>query len=260
MCFLPCATNAKEKKPLSWSHCVKDCFDGLQTACWNHRLRTQGCPASRGDAAGGQGDEKGALPRSGTTSMSRGKALWPHGGWKTSKPHAEVISHSTILAHSQENSVLLLMQTISLPPARFLLSKNTCPQSNADPWPCHLGRGNSRFKVGHPGTKQSLSCTWWTGLAHFMCGVALSRVHPHKAIALYLVTLASDYSRARGKRKILPVCDLPLSELWPSVCLALSITVSCLTLCCPLALNWGKTAQIQVQLKWCFMGVTLNAL
>lgn len=126
--------------------------------------------------------------------------------------------------------------------------------------PVIWGRGNSRFKVGHPGTKQGLSCTWWTGLAHFMCGVALSRFHPHEAIALYFVTLASDYSRARGKRKILPVCDLPLSELRPSVCLALSITVSCLTLCCPLALNWGKTAQIQVQLKRCFMGVTLNAL
>lgn len=201
MCFLPCATNAKEKKPLSWSHCVKDHFDGLQTACWNHRLRTQGCPASRGDAAGGQRDEKGALPRSGTTSMSRGKARCPHGGWKTSKPHAEVIWHSTILAHSQENSVLLLLQTISLPPAHFLLSKNTSPQGNADPCPCHLGIGNSLFKVGHPGTKQGLSCTWGTGLAHFMCRVALSRFHPHKAIALYFVNLQATIQGPEGKER-----------------------------------------------------------
>ena len=81
-----------------------------------------------------------------------------------------------------------------------------------------------------------------------------------RLLHLHSVTLAREYSKGRGKRKILPEHDLPLSELWPSVCLALSITVSCLTVCCPLALNWGKTAQIQAQLKLCFMGVALNAL
>lgn len=52
-----------------------------------------------------------------------------------------------------------------------------------------------------------------------------------RLLHLHFITLARECSKGIEKQKILPECDLPLSELWPSVCLALSITVSCLTVC-----------------------------
>lgn len=84
-------------------------------------------------------------------------------------------------------------------------------------------------------------CKWWAGMAHFTWGVALSGFHPHTAVAF---TLCNAYKGIfKGERgKILCERDQPLSELCPSVSLALSVTVSCPTVCYPLALNWSKTA------------------
>lgn len=162
--FLNKAGICKRKKSLSQSHCVKDQSGGLQTGCWDHPLHTQGRAASRGDAAGGQRNEQGVLP-SWTTAMSRRRALCPHVRWKTSKPHAKGVWHCTILLHSREKSVLLLLQAISLLPMHLLPAKNTHLQGNADPYRCCLGRGNPLFKAEHPGMKQGLSCKWWMGLS-----------------------------------------------------------------------------------------------
>lgn len=60
LCILPHAANAEFKKAISWSHCVKDGFDGLQAAGLSALLKPSAVH-TRGDAAGGQGPEQGAF-------------------------------------------------------------------------------------------------------------------------------------------------------------------------------------------------------
>lgn len=147
----------------------------------------QGCAASRGDPAEGQRDEQGALPKSGTTSMTREKALCPHGRWKTSKPCFEGVCHYTILVHSWEKSILPLLQTISLRPVHLLPSKNTNHQGNPNSCCCCLGRGNSLFKARHPDTKHTFSLQMVSRDGTFHVGSCSFWVSPTHCSRIYIV-------------------------------------------------------------------------
>lgn len=70
---------------------------------------------------------------------------------------------------------------------------------------------------------------------------------------LHCVTLAREYSKGRWERSSVKGTS-PFQSFGPQSVWHWVLTVSCLTVCYPLALNRGKTAQIQAQFKITFHG------